>query len=140
MTDKAFCEFRIELRVTGENLDPNSFTKALSVNPSEKWFKNGKTPSGYKRMFNCWIFATKQTKGRNIEPGLKEIYNLFYPKRKIIQKLVSQQKLDICLECIAEFSPDNEPSIYFDKKFINFLSAINAWVDIDLYGMEIDEG
>lgn len=119
-----------------EDFDVNKFTKLLSIDPTEtykKWDKSIKNPKSPLKKETCWNFSTKTIETYYLEESLWIIVNKFESRIDVINNFVKDNNLDVKIFIIPIIENNITPSLYFNKKILNFIHSIWAEIDMDTY-------
>lgn len=124
----------VELRIMGDNFNPDIITNELGIEAKEKWRQNEKSKNyGVIQKYDCWLYKTGYKDVYDVNDLLKDIYSIFNEKRIQIKKLIEKNNLEISLDIIIKMKNNDTPALYFDKEIIDFIHSINAKIDIDMY-------
>lgn len=127
---------KMRLSFFNDYFDLKQFSNILEVDSTKQYFKDEIFESyGVERVRKntAWHYSTDYVVTRDSNEVFNIIYRNFNAKIDKIQKLVIDYKLNVKLEIVIEIYDDHCPAVYFDKKMMSFLNALNAVVDIDMY-------
>ena len=134
MTNKAEVYFALK----GEDFDPDSFTKASHLVPTESWKKGdkGKYVKHYK--FGLWQFTGEIVEGEVIlvDEMADNLVKKIEEKKEIFKEFINKYGLYAVLEVVLHIFTDEDistPALGFKVSTIEFLNFVKAEIDIDIY-------
>ena len=134
MTNKVEVYFALK----GEDFDPDLFTEASGLVPSESWKKGekGRHVDFYK--FGFWQLSEAIVEDDVVyvdEIAEKLVWKL-EGKKEVIREFVNKYSLYSALAVVLHVSCNQEtstPALGFKAQTISFLSYVNAEIDVDIY-------
>jgi hypothetical protein len=126
-------EGEVYFALDGDNFDPNEITAFLGIEPTSVIVK-GK-PGSNK---SSWKFSSGKIINDYIDTYdmASSLIETLEPKKELIIKAIEKFKVKARFEVVLWFTCNENistPGIGFDEKTINFLGAVNAYIDIDTY-------
>ncbi len=126
----------VSLILTGENDFIESFSKLVGLRPTDSFIKGSSFLSvfgGYKtRKLSSWEYKMPFS-SLDFEVYTNELIYLFGGVSNEIREFSKQNNLEVCLSVYCVIRNGEAPGSHFDSKLLNFLSAIGASIDFDLY-------
>jgi hypothetical protein len=134
MTNKAEVYFALK----GEDFNPDSFTEASHLTPTESWKKGekGKHVNTYK--FSYWEIGIEAVEGEVIlvDEMAEKLVTAIKSKKKVIREYVNKHDLYSVLEVVLHISTNDNlptPALGFKASTIEFLNYVKAEIDVDIY-------
>ncbi len=134
MTNKAEVYFSLK----GEEFNPDSFTEASHLTPTESWKKGekGKYVKAYK--FSYWKIGVEAVEGEIIlvDEMAEILVTAIEAKKEVIRDYVNKYDLYSVLEVVLHISTDENlstPALGFKASTIEFLNYVKAEIDVDIY-------
>lgn len=124
----------VKFVITGEEFSHSEITSELQVNPTSFWTKGdciiGKK---MKRIETSWILATGYEHSYDINEQLFKIVNILLDKKFILKKMKEKYSIDYIFSIVVNVENNENPTIYFNRDFIQFANDIEAEFYVDLY-------
>ncbi len=127
----------VEFRIIGDDFNPEVFTSALSVEPTNSWKKGDE----YINQSN--LLSIKKFSNWEISSGRKETLDMGEQIYKVLDKLIGKEDIlinlkktydiDYTIDVVVEIEDSRTPAIYLENKAIKFANDIGATFDFDLY-------
>jgi hypothetical protein len=125
-------EVSISLNIIGEDLDPDSITEKIGIEPSSIWRKG--------ELIDPRAILRYKENGWGMSSPLKNSNDLEDLTRSLLEKLSGcwDKLTEICsnyyteLSCVIYVS-DGVPAIHFEADILEKLNQLNAAIDVDLY-------
>lgn len=110
-------------------------TENLGVKPTSTWKVgdrvNNHTP--LERYYTCWKYESRKLETLDPEDVLRPILDVFKFKVDTINQLKEELNLDVQIELVIVMENGQTPGLVIYPEFSGFASAINAFIDIDMY-------
>jgi hypothetical protein len=125
----------ITFSLIGENFDPNYITSVLKINPTNFYRKGDKVSdrNNLIRKEDVWEFSTGYITCLDIELAFEIIIEKFEEKIQVISEMINEYNLFPKIFIVIHVENNQVPAQYYNKKILNFLFAIKAELDVDLY-------
>lgn len=124
----------VKFVITGEGFYPNIITDRLNLTPSKHWIKGDEIPrKNIKRKETNWIICTEYEESFDINEQLNKIIHVIAEKKHILQELKKAYDIDYIFVIVVNVENNEKPTMYFNRKFIEFANEIEAEFYIDLY-------
>ncbi|MET0015033.1 MAG: DUF4279 domain-containing protein [Sedimenticola sp.] len=134
MTNKAEVYFAL----TGEDFDPDAFSKDSGLIPTKSWKKGekGRYVDFYK--FSSWQLNEEVVEGEVIlvDEVADKLINRIKDKAEVIKNYIDKHQLYSVLEVVLHVSMNEDistPALGFKTSTIQFLNSVGAEIDVDIY-------
>lgn len=108
-------------------------TEKLGVQPTEIWRVGDKVNHIRNRSYTCWKYASETLETLDVDDVLLPILNVFQFKTDTINQLKKELNLYVQIELVITIIDGHTPGLVISPEFSSFASAINAFIDIDMY-------
>lgn len=127
-------EINVEFSLIGEDFDVDLVTDLLGITPTEVLIKGEKPENkNIPNIETSWSIATGFEESFDINIQLSKLLNIFSEKQEILKELQKRFNLLMIISVTIYLAEEGFPAIYLEKETINFLSKIEAMIDIDMY-------
>lgn len=116
------------------NID--ELSNLLNIIPTSSWYKwnrDTKFPNAPPKKETSWDYSFWTFETYFLDEICFKIIKKFTPKISIINEFIKKNNLEIKIFIIPIVENQLTPSLFFNKKFINFIYKLNAEIDIDMY-------
>ena len=110
-------------------------TEQLGVQPTTTWRIGDKVNINHSRVrsFTCWKYESETLETLDVDDVLLPILNAFQSKTDTINQLKKKLNLHVKIELVITMIDGYTPGLVISPEFSSFASAINAFIDIDMY-------
>ena len=108
-------------------------TKSLEVQPTEKWKVGDKGKYIRSLQYTCWKYESETIETLDVDYVLLPILNVFQDKTDSINRIKEELNLNVQIELVITMIDGYAPGLVISPEFSRFASAINAFIDIDMY-------
>ncbi|WP_449622910.1 DUF4279 domain-containing protein [Robertmurraya sp. Marseille-Q9965] len=123
-----------EFNIIGDEYDIEVISEQLGIEPTNYYKKGDKILNKeIQRKETCWSISSGYQISLDINDQLEKILSIIKPKRKILNKLREQYKLDYKFIIVIRVEENQSPAIYLENEVIEFANNIKADFDFDLY-------
>ena len=108
-------------------------TAMLGVQPTKIFRKGERINDKHTRSFTSWKYQSETVETYDADDVLLPILNVFQSKTDTINQLKKDLNLNVQIELVITMIDGRTPGLVIYPEFSNFASAINAFIDIDMY-------
>ncbi|MDJ0579492.1 DUF4279 domain-containing protein [Crocosphaera sp.] len=131
-TNECYVYFALD----GEDFEPNDVTDYLNIEPTSVRRKGERLPGRIPR-YSSWVLSTQKIINEiiDVDEMASELIKILEPKTNQINEIAEKLNLATRLEVVLWITTDDTqttPMISFNVNSINFLSNVNAYIDIDI--------
>lgn len=124
---------RAGFRISGDTLQPDEVTRALSIQPTNSGLKGGLLSSSPKRSplrTSLWMLKSPLSEHESLDLHLQYLLDLLEPKREEIRELAKLYDIDF----FCGFSSENgQGGCTFQPTLLERLAKLEVKVVLDLY-------
>jgi len=125
-------ENHVRLMVLSDNLSPEKLIKQLAMSGDKIWSLGDKRLNTLLlEKENGWVLKSKIALNLDLEDHIENVMSLIKGNEARFKAISNQEGCFIQLSCACYY--DDEPPLIFESEVINWLSDLNASLDIDLY-------
>ncbi len=125
-------ENHVRLMVLSDNLSPEKLIKQLAMSGDKIWSLGDKRLNTLLlEKENGWVLKSKIALNLDLEDQIENVMSLIKWNEARFKAISNQEGCFIQLSCACYY--DDEPPLIFESEVINWLSDLNASLDIDLY-------
>jgi len=125
----------IDFSIIGDEFNPHLITEKLQIEPTEQYTKGDKNKLDFERQETCWSISTDYVETMYISELIDKLLSKLASKRDILIHLKEELGLEFKFFIVINIENNNKPTIYLDKKIIEFANSLEAEFDFDLYIM-----
>lgn len=135
MTEIEHNQVLVEFIIYGDNFDPDKVTDVLGVKPSQTGIKGQtiKRNPNLKYKDTFWQYDTGYQESDDTEEQIKEIYNVFKDKTRILKDIGQSYQAVFKVYIVIKMYKKEIPLISMEHWWIDFLHEIHAKVEFDNY-------
>ena len=131
------------IRFTGKD-DVDDFpveevTKILDVQPTTIKRIGERINDVHTRSFTSWGYESETLETLDVDDVLLPILTVFQDKTDLINRVKKELNLNVQIELVITMINGDTPGLVISPEFSKFASAINAFIDIDMYVYPFDE-
>jgi len=129
-------KIKLIFTIFGDLLNPKLFTEITKLSPTAFWFKGDDIANrklGLTRQENCWEYSFDFVQTLDSDDIVSLFIKNFSLYSEDIIRYIVENDLETKLYLIVEVANKENPSLYFDKKFMDLVVKMNGEIDIDLY-------
>ena len=108
-------------------------TKMLGVQPTTILRKGERINDVHTRSFTSWQYKSEVLETLDVDDVLLPILNVFQDKTDLINRLKEELNLNAIIRLVITMIDGYTPGLVISPEFSRFASAINAFIDIDMY-------
>ena len=108
-------------------------TEMLGVQPTTILRKGERINDVHTRSFTSWQYKSEVLETLDVDDVLLPILNIFQDKTDTINRLKEELNLNVQIELVITMIDGYTPGLVISPEFSRFASAINAFIDIDMY-------
>lgn len=82
-----------------------------------------------------WTFRSEVIIDFDVKKALDELISKFEDKTEIIKEICSENKGNIYIDIVPTFNCNDNPAVYFDKRFLKFVNELDAEIELDIYAL-----
>ncbi|MCQ4637782.1 DUF4279 domain-containing protein [Anaerovorax odorimutans] len=125
---------RIDLRIMGDEYDPQKVTQKLNIQPTDTWRMGDYIrKTNLKFNYTGWLYSTGEEETLHINTQLRKIESLFLPKTDMLCELKERYLLDFSFDIVISICNHKIPVIYFESPFTQLVAKLDARIDFDIY-------
>lgn len=117
------------------DFDVYSITKRLGIVPAEckTCSETRISPLTNKHIEGFWTLKTEETEEWDLGVVLNELMGKISAKLPDIKKICDENGGTVVFDIVPFFDGNTEPTLYFERDFLNIVDYLNATIQIDLY-------
>ncbi len=127
----------VEFRILGDDFNPDIFTSALSVEPTNSWKKGdeyiNQTNLLSIKKSSCWTLSSGRENSLDMGKQIYQVLDKLIGKEEKLINLKSIYDIDYTIDVVIEVENGDTPAIYLESKSIKFANDIGATFDFDMY-------
>ncbi|MFR7758031.1 MAG: DUF4279 domain-containing protein [Christensenellales bacterium] len=130
------CTIYAEMHMIFDNdFDVYSITKRLGIVPAECKTRSETriSPLTNKHIEGFWTLKTEETEEWDLGVVLNELMGKISAKLPDIKKICDENGGTVVFDIVPFFDGNTEPTLYFERDFLNIVDYLNATIQIDLY-------
>lgn len=108
-------------------------TEMLGVQPTTILRMGERINDVRTRSFTSWQYESETLETLDVDDVLLPILNFFQDKADSINRLKEELNLNVQIELVITMIDGYTPGLVISPQFSRFASAINAFIDIDMY-------
>ena len=108
-------------------------TEILGVQPTTILRKGERINDVHTRSFTSWQYKSEILETLDVDDVLLPILHVFQDKTDLINRLKEELNLNVQIELVITMIDGYTPGLVISPEFSRFASAINAFIDIDMY-------
>ncbi|AWE08071.1 hypothetical protein DCE79_12035 [Lysinibacillus sp. 2017] len=108
-------------------------TEMLGVQPTTILRMGERINDVHTRSFTSWQYESETLETLDVDDVLLPILNFFQDKADSINRLKEELNLNVQIELVITMIDGYTPGLVISPQFSRFASAINAFIDIDMY-------
>ena len=108
-------------------------TEILGVQPTTVLRKGERINDVHTRFFTSWQYKSEVLETLDVDDVLLPILHVFQDKTDLINRLKEELNLNVQIELVITMIDGHTPGLVISPEFSRFASAINAFIDIDMY-------
>ncbi len=108
-------------------------TEMLGVQPTTILRMGERINDVRTRSFTSWQYESETLETLDVDDVLLPIFNVFQDKTDSINRLNEKLNLNVQIEIVITMIDGYTPGLVIYPEFSRFASAINAFIDIDMY-------
>lgn len=108
-------------------------TEMLDVQPTRILRMGEKINDVHTRSFTSWQYKSETLETLDVDDVLLPILNVFQDKTDTINRIKEDLNLNVQIELVITMIEGYTPCLVITPEFSRFASAINAFIDIDMY-------
>ena len=108
-------------------------TEILGVQPTTILRKGERINDVHTRSFTSWQYESETLETLDVDDVLLPILHIFQDKTDLINRLKEELNLNVQIELVITMIDGHTPGLVISPEFSRFASAINAFIDIDMY-------
>lgn len=136
-------EIEVIFRADGEEFDPGVLTDVLGVSPTLQYRKGDfiplqpglVRPEPKFRQRSSWQFSTGRRVSWDMTSQLRQVVNVFASSLDLLGSLSESYSMEYVLEVVLYVSGGDPSELVIAKDVVDFVCAIGAEIDIDLYAV-----
>ena len=131
-------KIRVTYTLTGEGLQPDAVTNAVTVTPSRSWSKGERRIPESPLLHNHggWQISSGLTESAELAEHVSVVLGKLRPSWESFCEF--GKSYDAELSCVIKSYGGDRPVIGFSKRVIAELNELDAEIDIDLYVFDFD--
>jgi hypothetical protein len=125
--------YTVELRISGDQLDPNDVSRTLGITPTQVRIKGERRNQNSVWQENVWCYEVFPEEGEswpNLEEGLNKLLSVIRPVQNQLQSYSSGNK--ICLWC-GHFTSSFDGGPTFSPALLRCLADNGIALELDTY-------
>lgn len=130
------CTIYAEMHMIFDNdFDVYSITKRLGIVPAECKTRSETriSPLTNKHIEGFWTLKTEETEEWDLGVVLNELMGKISAKLPDTKKICDENGGTVVFDIVPFFDGNTEPTLYFERDFLNIVDYLNATIQIDLY-------
>ena len=126
--------------LTGMEFDPDVITRKLQIAPTKTWRLGDPIQETILRhKHDGWSISSDLSDTDDLEDHMRALLKLIYPRRKQLEQLRRQYKLEAEFACAIYTYDGSRPAIHFDSEIVRQVAELGAEIDIDLFILDEDQ-
>lgn len=127
----------VEFRIIGDDFNPEIFTSALSIKPTNSWKKGDEYINQSNllsiKKFSNWEISSGKENSLDMGKQIYKVLDKLIGKEEILVNLKEQYDIDYTIDVVIEVENAQTPAVYLETKAIKFANDIGATFDFDVY-------
>jgi len=128
--------YKVYFSIFGNEFNLNVFNKIIGVIPSDTYIK-GEMGKYARYKETSWSYVIEEYENLNLDDLTRRLLRIFDNKKELLKKYAEKNNLEIRFSVVFNIYDSIIPSLYIDKKFLNFLSFLNCDIDFDGYLLSV---
>lgn len=108
-------------------------TNMLDVQPTTIKRRGEKINDVNTRSFSSWEYESETLETLDVDEVLLPILNIFKDKTDLINRVKEELNLNVIIRLVIIMIDGQTPGLVISPEFSKFASAIDAFIDIDMY-------